>query len=97
MRQEGEEEAALHHLETVYYSARDDKTRQEVRNRLVSLHAKIDFGKAERERAAFEESWRTNLPYGPPGLFIAIGPRRPARLDLGELARNPLLEASGSE
>jgi hypothetical protein len=96
LKQEGQEEAAVRHLETVYYSTRDEKTREDVRNRLVSLHAKIDFAKAERDRKAFEDSWRAGLPYAPPGLFLAIGAKRSARMDLAELARDPVLESVGN-
>lgn len=96
LKQEGQDEAALHHLETVYYSTRDEKTRQEVRNRLVSLHAQIDFARAERDLKAFEDAWRANLPYAPPGLFVAMGAKRSPRLDLAELARDPVLDTVGN-
>jgi hypothetical protein len=86
LRQEGEEDAAIHHLETVFYSTRDAKTREEVRNRLLSLHAKIDFARAEREQKRFEEEWRASLPYGPPDLFVALGAKPSVRLDLAALS-----------
>jgi hypothetical protein len=54
MQQEGQEEAAVRHLEEVYVSTQDEKTRLEVRNRLMALHAKIDLAREERERVAFE-------------------------------------------
>jgi hypothetical protein len=53
---------------------------------LVSLHAKIDLAREQRERGAFEEAWRATLPYVPADLFVAIGPPRPARMDVAALS-----------
>ncbi len=82
MEQEGQKEAAVRHLEEVYVSTQDERTRTEIRNRLVGLHATIDLAREERERAAFEASWRATLPYVPPDLFVAIGAPRPLRMDV---------------
>ncbi|MDB4968825.1 MAG: hypothetical protein JWN44_4514 [Myxococcales bacterium] len=95
MRKEGQEEAALRHLEEVFVSTQDDKTREEVRNRLLSLHAKIDLARAERDRAAFETRWHATLPYGPADLFVAIGAPRPPRMDVRALS--PLAVISDEE
>jgi hypothetical protein len=97
LREEGQEEAAVRHLEEVYVSTQDPRTREEVKNRLVSLHAKIDFAKAERERAAFERAWRQTAPYAPPDFFVALGARRDARIDVETLARDAVLEADYDE
>lgn len=86
MHQEGQDEAAVRHLEEVYVSTQDERTRAEVRNRLVGLHAKIDLAREERERAAFESAWRATLPYAPPDLFVAIGAARPPRMDVAALS-----------
>ncbi|HEY1586145.1 MAG TPA: hypothetical protein VGH63_10700 [Polyangia bacterium] len=86
MRQEGRDEAAVRHLEEVYVSTQDEHTRAEVRNLLISLHAKIDLARAERERVAFEAVWRATLPYVPADLFVAIGAPRPARMDVEALS-----------
>ena len=86
MRQEGREEAAVRHLEEVYVSTQDERTRNEVRNRLLSLHAKIDLQREERDRAAFEKTWKATLPYVPADLFVAIGPPRPDRMDVAALS-----------
>ena len=91
MREEGQEEAAVKHLEEVYLSSQDEKTRTAVRNRLLSLHAQIDFVKAERDRVAFEQAWRATVPYAPPDFFVAVGPRPPQRMDVEALADNPVL------
>jgi hypothetical protein len=89
LRQEGQDEAAIHHLEEVYVTTQDDKTRQEVGNQLKALHAKIDFAKADRERKEFELAWRKTLPYASPDFFIVVGAPPSPRLDaraLGPLA-----------
>jgi hypothetical protein len=91
LRQEGQDEAAIRHLEEVYYSTRDERTREEVRNRLVSLHAQVDFAKEARERAAFQDAWQRALPYAPADLFVAVGPTPSPRMDLEALARDEVL------
>jgi len=91
MHQEGRDEAALRHLEEVFVTTRDDKTRQEVKNRLVSLHAQIDFKKAERDHKAFERAWRLTIPYAPPDFFVALGARSSPRMDLATLSHDPVL------
>jgi len=91
MRQEGQEEAAVRHLEEVYVSTQDERTRQQVRNQLVALHAKIDLAREQRERSAFETAWKETLRYVPADLFVAIGAPRPPRMDVAALS--PLSEA----
>lgn len=81
LRKEGREEAALRHLEQVYYATSDERTREEVKNRLLSLKAKIDFEREHRERAAFEGAWQRELPYVPADLYVLIGPPLPPSLD----------------
>ncbi len=97
MQQEGEDEAAVRHLEEVYVSTQDDKTRQEVRNRLLSLHAQIDFAVAERERQAFERAWRLTVPYAPADFFVALGAPPSPRLDFAWLARRELVDLPTTE
>jgi hypothetical protein len=86
MIKEGEEEAAVRHLEEVYVSTQDEKTREEVRNRLLSLHAKLDLEREQRERKAFETAWQKTMPYAPADLFVAVGPPRPLRMDVAALS-----------
>jgi hypothetical protein len=86
MRKEGREEAALHHLEQVYYATSDERTREEVKNRLLSLKAKVDFERAARERTAFERGWQAELPYVPPDLYVLIGSSPSPGLDWHKLA-----------
>jgi hypothetical protein len=94
MHKEGRDEAAVRHLEEVYLTTEDEKTREEVRNRLVSLKARLDFAREARERDAFERAWKSTVPYAPPDFFVAVGAPPPPRLDLRELARDPVLESS---
>lgn len=75
-------------------STQDERTRQEVRNRLLSLHAKIDLAREDRERAAFEKAYKATMPYAPPDLFVAVGAARPPRMDVAALSP---LAASASE
>jgi hypothetical protein len=86
MRKEGRDEAAMRHLEEVYVSTQDESTRDQVRNLLVAMHAKIDLAREDRERSAFEAAWHTTLPYVPPDLFVAIGAPRPPRMDVAALS-----------
>jgi len=77
LNDEGEGPAAIRHLEQVYASTQSASTRQEVRNRLLSLHAKVDFVEAERARAEFEAGWRKTVPYAPADFFAVLGPPMP--------------------
>jgi hypothetical protein len=86
MRQEGQDEAAVRHLEHVYVTTQDEQTRRELRNRLMGLHARIDLAREARERQAFERMWRRTLPYAPADLFVAIGPPAPPRMDVAALS-----------
>jgi hypothetical protein len=92
MRQEGRDEAALHHLEQVYLSTQDERARQEIRNELGALHTRLDLAREGRERRAFELAWRRTMPYAPPDLFVAVGPPRPPRMDWQALS--PLAPAA---
>src|SRR5260370_23921214 len=94
MRREGRDEAAIRHLEEVYRSTQDEKTREDVRNQLMALHAKVDFAKEDRERHRFENAWRRTLPYASPDFFVAAGERPSPRMDLEALAANPAFHAS---
>jgi hypothetical protein len=91
MKGEGHDEAAIRHLEEVFVTTQDEKTRDEVRNRLMALHAKIDFKKADQDNKAFVAAWRRTLPYAPPDLFVLVGPKPSPRLDLEHLAHDPVL------
>jgi hypothetical protein len=100
MRQEGEEEAAVRHLEQVYVSTQDEQTRNELRNRLIGLHARIDLARELRERQEFERTWKRTLPYVPADLFVAIGPPAPPRMDpaaLSPLAGAPVEPSDDSD
>ena len=81
LRKEGMEDAALRHLEQVYYSTTSEKTREEVRNRLLSLKTTIDFEREKKERAAFEARWRATLPFVPETMFVIMGAPAATRLD----------------
>ncbi len=86
MRQEGEEDAAVRHLEQVYVSTQDESTRREVRNRLVGLHAKIDLAREARERQAFDRLRKQTMPYVSADMWVAIGAPAPPRMDVAALS-----------
>jgi hypothetical protein len=92
LRQQGDEAAAIKHLEEVYWSTTDEKTREEVRNRLVALHAKFDVAEAARQHAAFQDGWRKTVPYASPDFYAVLGPAPSPRLDPEFVARQELLE-----
>jgi hypothetical protein len=94
LRKEGQEEAAVRHLEEVYLTTQDEKTKEEVKNRLLSLKSKLDLGKAERERTEFLKQWKDNLPYAPPDFFVIVGAPRSPSLSIRDLARDPIFEGS---
>jgi len=94
MRQDGQDEAAVRHLEEVYLTTQDERTREQLKNRLVALKTKLDFAREERERAAFLDAWKRNLPYVPADFFIITGAPAPPRMDLQELAKNPVLDSA---
>jgi hypothetical protein len=81
MKDEGMEAAALRHLEEVYRSTDDERTREEVRKRLLAARAKIDFAAIDRDRAAFEAAWRATAAYVSPDFFVALGVKPSANLD----------------
>ena len=81
LRKEGLEDAAVRHLEQVYYSTTNETTRTEVRNRLLSLKTTIDFERVAKARADFEQRWRDTLPYVPEAMFVLVGTPGAARLD----------------
>lgn len=86
LRKEGATDAALRHLEEVYASTPDPRTKEEVRNRLISLQRSVDVERTESGRRAFEAEWKKSYPYLSPDLFVLVGPVRPATLDYRALA-----------
>ena len=80
-RKEGREDAAIHHLEQVYYTATDDRTREAVRNRLIALKTKIDFERETAERTRFENSWHAEFPYVSSHLYVLLGEARSPTMD----------------
>jgi hypothetical protein len=76
----GRDEQAARHLEEMYLSVRDPRTRQQIAERIRQLRARTE---AEAFMAAMEEleSRRTaELPYVSPGLYLQVGPRPPVDL-----------------
>ncbi len=86
LRKEGQEEAAVRHLEEIYLTTPDERTRTEIRNRLIGLRSTMDLDRADRERQAFDDAWQKTLPYAPAELFVIVGPAPNPRMDVSSLA-----------
>lgn len=86
LRKEGRQDAALRHLEQVYYSTTDEETRKEVRNRLISLKTSIDFERETKERTAFQQRWHDTLPFVSETMFVILGTPPATRLDWPSLS-----------
>jgi hypothetical protein len=91
LREGGDTEAAARHLEEVYLSTNDPATREEVRKRLMSI-ANAELPRIERERAAFEKTWLSTVPYVPADFFVVLQPAPSPRLDLPHLTHQELLD-----
>jgi hypothetical protein len=91
MREEGREEAAVRHLEEVYLTTRDERTREEVKNRLLAMKDRVAIERAERERRKLQDAWLRTAPYVPPDLFVLVGEPVDPRMDLETLAHDPVL------
>lgn len=86
LRKEGEQDAAIRHLEEVYAATQDENTKEEVRRRLIGLRNKVDVERAQAERKRFDDARKANYPYVSPDLFVFIGERIAPVLDDRALA-----------
>jgi hypothetical protein len=94
MRKEGQTEAALRYLEEVYLTTNEERTRQEIRTRIMLLRSKADAEGLEQRSKSFIDAWQANFPYAHPDLFVIMGPPPSPRLDLEWLGRNEVLLAA---
>lgn len=98
MRKEGQDEAAIKYLEEVYLTTNDEKTRQEIHNRLISLRSKVAAEGLQQKVQQFNEGWQATIPYAHPDFYVILGPAPSPRLDPEWLSRNDvLIEAERSE
>jgi hypothetical protein len=91
----GHTEQAIRHLEEVYGTVQDERTKREIEARLTALrsHAFVEALKAAN--AAFEKSRAASYPYMAPTLFVLVGPR--SQTSWPELVRRRFLPADGDE
>lgn len=95
MEKEGRTEASIKYLEEVYLTTSDEKTKTEIRNRILYLRKSQDAAEGlERRSKDFDQRWRRTLPYGDPNLFVALGEGPSARMDPEWLGRNEVLIAA---
>lgn len=92
MRKTGRGEAAIRYLEEVYATTSDDDTRQQIRNRLVSLRSQVAAEGLESNAKLFDGARKATLPYAHPDLFVLLGPPPSPRLDPEFLAHDEVLE-----
>jgi hypothetical protein len=98
MKKEGRDEVSMRYLEEVYLTTSDEKTKQEIRNRILFLKSKVEADRLERLGKDFNDRWEKTLPYAPPDLFVALGDPPSARMDPEFLARDEvLIESQRSE
>ncbi len=86
LRKEGEQDAAIRHLEEVYAATQDETTREEVRRRLMGLRSQVEVARAAADRKRFDDARKQSYPYMPPDLFVLVGEKRRAQLDYRQLA-----------
>lgn len=86
LRKEGEQDAAIRHLEEVYAATQDENTKEEVRRRLIGLRNKVDLERAQADRTRFDDSRKANYPYISPDLFVFVGEHLKPVLDYHQLA-----------
>ena len=96
MQQEGQDEAAVRHLEEVYVSTQDERTRERGAQSRSCRCTPRSIWRARSASAARSRSrGRRTLPYAPADLFVAIGAPRPPRMDVAALS--PLAAGSVSD
>ncbi len=97
LRKEGEEDAAIRHLEEVYAATPDEQTKEEVRRRLIGLRTRVEVERAAADRKRFDDARKKSFPYISPDLFVLVGERFVPQLDYRQLAPQTSFEQEGSE
>jgi hypothetical protein len=102
----GKTEQAIRHLEEVYGTVQDEKTKRTIEERLAALRSRSFVEALRTANQEFEETRLASYPYMSPGLFILVGARihehwldqasngflatPPAMLDANELSGDAL-------
>jgi hypothetical protein len=71
----GQTEQAIRHLEEVFGTVQDERTKREIAARLAALRSQAFVEALHTANAQFERSRTENFPYLSPGLFMLLGPR----------------------
>lgn len=75
----GQTEAAIRHLEEVYGTVQDDRTKREIEARLAALRSQAFVEALRTANAQFEQSRSATFPYLSPGLFFLVGQKTDAQ------------------
>ena len=89
LTEQGAQEMAIRHLEQAYSTTDDDKTREQIRLKLILLKRSQLAERLERSEKAFAHFQQTAYPYAPDAFSLLVGARRTAGVNLTELLRAP--------
>jgi len=70
----GRTEQLIHHLEEVFATAQDERTKRQIESRLTALRSQAFVEALKTANAQFERSRSEAFPYLSPGLFMLVGP-----------------------
>lgn len=71
----GQTEQAIRHLEEVFGTVQDERTKRQIAARLTALRSQAFVEALRTANAQFERSRSENFPYLSPGLFMLVGPK----------------------
>ncbi len=74
----GQTEQAIRHLEEVYGTVQNEKTKEVIEQRLAALRSRAFVEALRTATKAFEDERRASYPYLSPGLFLLLGPKQSA-------------------
>jgi hypothetical protein len=75
----GHTEEAIRHLEGVYGTVQDDRTKRAIESRLAALRSEAFVEAFKTANVQFERSRSESFPYLSPGLFMLVGPKLDTR------------------
>jgi hypothetical protein len=75
LTKQGADDLALRHLEQAYAVASNPEAREQIHNKLLSLHAQRASAQLEEELKDYKRMIEERFPYAPDAFSIIIGPR----------------------
>jgi len=75
LTKQGADDLALRHLEQAYAVATNPAAREQIRNKLVSLHEQRASTQLEESLAAYRQMIDERYPYAPEAFSLVVGPR----------------------